>query len=75
MGLLQEDLYHRHPGPGRGGGVDTEPRHVSAAFSSTVNMMMNVSLQRALLCAQQHPVPGGHDHPHSGHPGQLHQGM
>ena len=71
--VLQEDLHGRHPG-GRGGGVDTEPGHVSPAFSSTVNMM-KVSVQRALLCAQQHPVPGGHDHPHRGHPGQLHQGM
>ena len=39
VGLLQEDLHHRHPV--RGGGVDTEPGHVSPAFSSTVNMMMN----------------------------------
>ena len=38
--MLQEDLHGRHPG-GRGGGVDTEPGHVSAAFSRTVNVMMN----------------------------------
>ena len=75
VGLLQEDLHHRHQGhPGRGGGVDTEPGHVSPALSSAVNVMIKVSLQRALLCAQQHPVPGGHAHRIGGDRGRLHQG-
>ena len=56
MGLLQEDLHHRHQGhPGRGGGVDTEPGHVST-FSSTVNMMIKVSIFRERCCVHNNTL-------------------
>ena len=48
--------------------TNTEMRHV------ILQLLNLVCVQRSLLCAQQHPVPGEHAHRIGGDSRRLHQG-